>query len=79
VTGGDLEAAIARLRGLVAQELQREFSGAIVRPLRGGGWVAVYHGIPVTAGDAVLLRAQLAAMSSTSAEVLDLLWSVYGG
>ncbi|UOE18503.1 hypothetical protein NI17_016970 [Thermobifida halotolerans] len=74
-----MEASIARLRGLIARELQREFSGAIVRPLPEGGWVAVYRGTPVTAGDAVMLRARLAAMNSSSVEVLDLLWSLYGG
>lgn len=63
MTSGDLEAGIARLRGLIARELQREFPGAIVRPLREGGWVAVYHGMPVTAADAVILRTQLASIS----------------
>ncbi|WP_235001027.1 site-specific integrase [Marinactinospora thermotolerans] len=67
-----LETAIARLRGLIAHELQREFPGATVCPLPKGGWAAVYHGTPVTAGDAVMLRAQLAAMNSSSMEVLGL-------
>lgn len=53
---------LARLRGLIAKELQREFPGAIVRPLPEGGWVAVYGDRSITARDAAMLRAKLAVV-----------------
>ncbi|GAA3746979.1 hypothetical protein HDA32_001454 [Spinactinospora alkalitolerans] len=52
----ELDAQLARIRGLIAKELARENPGWIFRPLPDGGWIAVHGGIHFTACDAATMR-----------------------